>query len=938
MESAQPPLYPHYLPAQLTATIGRSQEIATIATQLLRPDRRLLTLTGPGGVGKTRLALEAALGLLKHFHDGVFFVSLAPLRDPVLVIPAIAQALHIEEVPHQPLLARLCEYLHEKHLLLILDNFEHVLTAGNQISELLANAPHLHVLATSREVLHIYGEYELTIHPLEVPDLSVSSSEQNIASFAAVTLFVERAQSVKPGFTLTPENMQTIAQICTQLDGLPLAIELAAARVKLLPPQAILSRLHSRLSLLTGGARNLPARQQTLRNTLDWSYDLLTEAEQRMFRRLGVFVGQWTLEAAEAINKDAEIEPFDLLSSLVDKSLIRPVEENTGELRFMLLETIREYALDRLDAQNECEAVQRRHAQYYIHLAERAERYLQGVDQHRWLRRLDRESANLWTALHWTIERKEIVLGLRLAGALVGYTQYRRLLNEGRNWFEELLASDKSIPSEAQEARNKVLYGAGIIASSRHELTLAQERLTESALFAATIEKPIIQALSYGMLAQLELHQGNYDHAWQHAEKGMQALEGNEDRWCRGILHNICGKVLNKQGKVRQSRTRHHISLMLLRESGDLFSQADVLVNLGSTMRLQGRLRSAQIFYQHSLQLFQEIGDRWNRTTCLNCIGDILRLEGNYGEAQTTFQESLSLATTLGYKQEKANALTGLGQVAICRGDMTTAARYLKESLRLTREMGHTPGIALLLLGLGDLERLRDSLPKAIDYYEQCLSLARASGDRLTMAGALFGLGDSARRQSQLERAILLLKQSIHLCWELEDKLGLTIALEAFASLCQQAGLPERSVQFFGAVGALHDTLQVPRTPAQEAAYEQEIATLRTELNETAFQENWGSGWSMALHLVLALIATIRLPAQSAHNQQSRPPAYPAGLTAREVEVLRLVAAGMTDARIAETLILSPRTVNTHLRSIYAKLGVSSRSAATRFAITQHLA
>jgi DNA-binding CsgD family transcriptional regulator len=270
---------------------------------------------------------------------------------------------------------------------------------------------------------------------------------------------------------------------------------------------------------------------------------------------------------------------------------------------------------------------------------------------------------------------------------------------------------------------------------------------------------------------------------------------------------------------------------------------------------------------------------------------------------------------------------------------MHTAARYLKESLRLTREMGHTPGIALLLWGLGDLERLQGHLLKAIDYYEQCLSLARASGDKPTMAGALFGQGEIARRQQENERACLLLKQSIHLSWELEDKLGLTIALEAFASLCKQSGLLERAVQFFGAVGALHDALQTSRTPAQAAIYEREIASIRTELSETAFQENWGSGWSMALHLVLALIANIRIPTRPSLDQpQACPPAYPAGLTTREVEVLRLVATGMTDARIAETLILSPRTVNTHLRSIYAKLGISSRSAATRFALEQHLA
>jgi predicted ATPase/DNA-binding CsgD family transcriptional regulator/Tfp pilus assembly protein PilF len=927
----------YQVPAQMNLTIGRAQEIAALTALLRRADVRLLTLTGPGGVGKTRLALELAREVRGDFQDGVFFVSLAPLREHELVLPALAQVIGIGEAAHHPLLERLKTYLCDKHLLLILDNFEHVLEAGSLLADLLSAAPDLKILVTSRAVLHLYGEHEFEVLPLALPDLSQPAQAFNTSS-AAIALFVERAQAVRPSFALTPENMLSVAQICVHLDGLPLAIELAAARIKLLTPQTILTRLQSRLRFLTGGARNLPARQQTLRNTLDWSYDLLNEAEQRFFRRLGVLIGNWTLAAAEsvAIREDEEIgEPFDLLASLVDKSLVRSIEDSAGETRFMLLETIREYALDRLAASGEQEAAQRRHAQFYLHLAEEAEPHLHNREQQTWLELLDREAANLWAAMRWAIAHNEATIGLRLASALTEFLQLRSSLSEGHNWLEELLAL--SLETQPSELRTRALYGAGLMAYMRNELALARSRLEEGCVLAADVGDRRTQALSAGTLALLELHQGNFANARSHVDEGTRVIAATGDKWCRGILHSIYGKVESKQCNFDRAQTRYHVSLMLLREVGDLRNQADALVNLAAMMRLQGKLRSAHFLYTKGLALFQEVGDRWSQATCLNGLGDILRLQGYYTEAHARFEACLTLTTQLGNKPERAAALTGLGQLAICQGDMSRAAQHLKESLRLTREIEHTPGIALLLLGLGDLERIKGDGAKAISYYEQCLALTRPMGDKVTMAGALFGLGDVARMQQNQRQACTLLKQSIHLSWEIGDRPGLATAIEVFAWFCRSIGLPERAAQFLGTADALHDGLQIPLSPIYNADHEQTIASLRGEIGEAAFSECWSYGHTMSLKLALSMVARISMPEQAASSPQERTPSYPARLTRREVDVLRLVATGMTDARIAETLILSPRTINTHLRSIYAKLGVSSRSAATRFAIEHNL-
>ena len=455
------------LPTSLTPLIGREQEVAAVCAQLQRPEIRLVTLLGPGGIGKTRLSVQIAAEMEADFAHGVCFVPLASVSDPGQIFPTIAQALGLrpaedhgqgwpgsgEAHSHDKsgsYIQQVQAYLRNKHMLLLLDNFEQLVLAAPMLADLLACCPRLHLLVTSQSALHISGEYEFAVPPLALPDLTHLPENENLAQVPTVALFLQRAQAIQSGFQLTKANARTIAQICTRLDGLPLAIELAAARIKLLPPQMLLKRLAHRLDVLTGSMRNLSARQQTLRNTFQWSYDLLSSEEQRLFRWLSVFVGGCTLEAADAVyNAKAEqaMEVLEGVASLLDKSLLRQTEQEGGELRLSMLETIREYGLECLVANGELEVAQQAHAAYYLALAQEAEPhlthavgirrrsrnrrnlaqgaglYLTGAEQILWLKRLEREYENLRAALQWSAAHgdEEMELALRLSSGLLAF-------------------------------------------------------------------------------------------------------------------------------------------------------------------------------------------------------------------------------------------------------------------------------------------------------------------------------------------------------------------------------------------------------------------------------------------------------------------------------------------------------------------------------------
>ncbi|WP_052569392.1 tetratricopeptide repeat protein [Ktedonobacter racemifer] len=931
------------LPLQMTATIGREQEIHAVSSQLRMENTRLVTLTGPGGVGKTRLSLEIARTLQDAFPRSIFFVSLAPLREREQILLAIASAFGVHEGGKETLTERLEAYLNERRCLLLLDNFEHLLKGADLVAELLATAPQLKILVTSREPLHLYGEQEIEVLPLPLPRQAENAYVPREES-AALRLFVERAQAVKPSFTLTQENYATIAEICQRLDGLPLALELAAARIKILSPQALLTRLSSRLTLLVGGPRNLPQRQQTLRNALNWSYDLLTEAERRAFRRLGSLIGTWDLGAAAACMAiSSESEALEMLSSLVDKSLVRSLASERDEPHFMLLETLHEYACASLQQSGEQEESEHGHANYYLRLAEEADANMRGSEQQHWLARLDQESPNLLLALHRVLVRQNAQLALRLGSALSDYLLLRHTQSTQHNWLEEILALDAS--AELHSYRARILYVAVCQARLQGNTARASQRLEECLELAERVDDLRVRALALSELGMLAMQRGEYARARELAMQGIQVLSTTSDKWGKSALHRIYGNIASKQGDVDAAQTHYLLSLMLLREVGEKRGLAEVYISLATIMHLRGKLRSAHYLYQRGLNYFEALEDRWGQVRCLNGTGAAYSAQGAYAEANKYLGQALTLAQQLGDREGQASALSYLAMARLNqwqegKEQLSEIATTLKESLRLANELKNLPGKAYTLLALGEVERLCDNSPSAQAYYNQCLDLAQRMNDKLTHTRILCAQGRLALEQGEYQLACTLLKESIQLAWQTGNHVALAGELESVAQLCLDSRQPELAVQLLASAHSLREKLQTPLPPIHQARHQQLYTNLKKEISAETWSESWNVGCALLLAQVVDLVSHITILTQDTTKTQSITPssANAFHLTARECEVLRLLALGHPDARIAQELVLSRRTVNTHLRSIYAKLGVSTRTAAARVAFEQQLA
>jgi predicted ATPase/DNA-binding CsgD family transcriptional regulator len=653
------------LPLSLTSFVGREHEIATAAKTLRQDGVRLLTLTGPGGVGKTRLALRIAEELEGDFPDGVWFVPLAPVRDPALVAATVATTLGVREARGHPLVAALQIYLLDKRALILLDNFEHVLEAAPLVTDLLSTCPQLTVLGTSRTTLRLSGEHDLAVPPFAAPDLGRLPSLEALSNEPAVRLFIDRAHAARDDFALNTDNATTVAQICQRLDGLPLAIELAAARSKFLPPQALLDRLEQRLPLLTGGPRDAPARLRTMRDAIAWSHDLLSEEEQTLFRRLAVFAGGFTLEAAEAVTGEPGVDVFAGVEVLVDQSLVRRLDIVADEEpRFGMLETVREFGLERLKASGEEQSIRERHATYFLALAEAAEPQLRGSAQDRWLDRLQTAHDDLRAALRWSLTA-DTEMALRLAGDLHWFWYLRGHWSEGRSWLEDALVGGGS---EARTpARMKALAGAGILAFTVNDGGSARARLEESTAIGRELADPA--GTAYG-LHFLE----------------MGAFYFGE----RAVARNLSE------------------SIDLFRSAGDTWGLATALCSRGISAILLGD-PAASALIEESLALAHELGDAWLLARTLNYAGELARLAGDAGRARTYYEESLALYRKLGHWEGTTRELLNLGYAVQHLGDPRRAAECFAEALPVGREHGdrwhvahYIAALAGTALALGD--------------------------------------------------------------------------------------------------------------------------------------------------------------------------------------------------------------------------------------------
>jgi predicted ATPase/transcriptional regulator with XRE-family HTH domain/Tfp pilus assembly protein PilF len=839
------------LPSMLTGLIGREKEEARIVGLLHDHQVRLLTLTGAPGIGKTRLALQVATRLasqaLRHFGDGVFFVQLATLQDPALVVPTIAQTLGLQEAGGQPVEEVLVDFLRDRKRLLLLDNLEQILDSAPAIVKLLERCAGLKVLATSREALHVRGEHRFRVQPLDLPDLSLfpSAAEQipqspnhypqslisDLSSCASVELFVERAQAVSPDFTLSMENAEDIAEVCIRLEGLPLAIELAAARVDHLSLRDIRTALNSRLKLLTGGARDLPLRQRTLRSAIEWSYGLMSDAEQKVFRRLSVFSGGSTSEAAEAVcnaPRDLDASIADVLTALVDKNLLRAqrVAEHVDggyadglpeKLRFGMLETIREYASEKLWASwgaskgagvrveegEEGEVTAKAHALYFMKLAEEAAPKMRGAEQLEWFSRIEAEHHNFRAALRWAREKTShtslfnshaltrqnqeaepgevVYIGLHTAVSLAYFWYVRGYFSEGR---EELIA---------------VLAAVSAFSTSHPS-------------------SPLLPSM------QLD----------------------------RARALNIAGVLANEQSDYASARSLFEEGLPIAREIGDAELIARILNNLAVTAHDQSDYAAAQDLWEESLSLARKIGQKEQIAIMLTNLGLIACRRGKYDAARALHEQSLEISRETGNQRGVALALNNLGEVAYCQVDYGAARAFHEESLSIQQKINNRWGIAASLVNLGLVAFMQGDYASAASLYRQSLAEGREIGHKATTAESLHNLGLVALAQGDYANARASFEEGLTIQSQIGDKIGLAANLLSVAGAITESGEAERGARLLGAASALFDRLGVMLRPEQRLLYERAAYLARAQLGETNFAKSVAEGRAMTAEEAVA--------------------------------------------------------------------------------------
>jgi len=690
------------IPTQPTELIGRDEEVASLTSLMQRPSKRLVTLTGPGGVGKTRLAIRVAEHALAHFTNGVVFIDLSAIQCASLVGSSIATRFGLDLRGQRSPQQVLADYLCEKHLLLVLDNYEQVIASAPVLGDLLASCQDLKMVVTSRELLRLQGEHEFPVCPLKLPPSGDDIEPAATARYAAIQLFVERAQAVRPDFTLTADNMRAVAAICGRVDGLPLAIELAAKRVKLLPPQALLARLDERLPLLSGGAVDSPSRLQTMCNAIGWSYDLLDDFQKSLFRWLSVFVGGCTVEAAEAICATSDVRSIDVLeglAALVDKSLVRQVEHVDSTGRLILLETIREYGRTLLAVGDEHTAVADRHADYYAELAEEANSWLEGAEQRIWLDRLEREHDNLRAALRWFEGHGSLDRAVHLAGALYKFWMHRGHVAEGRDNLERLLALTVDMDLDAR--RTRALNGAGALAGVAGAHTQTRKHL-EGALM------------------------------------GYQTL--GDTRGVATVLNNL-GALTTDQGTYGQAREFFERSIALARAVNYSALLATTLGNLGELSQRQCLYERSGKELEEGIAISQSLDDAHGVGLQLCNLGRVSIELGEYERAADELKRSLAISRMYSYEGLTIQALADLGRLASIANDDDTAIGLCEQAVAAGRLFGGAKLLGEALLVLAAVLHKQGSIDRSRHVYHDALNVAESIGSAVGVPDCIDGLG-----------------------------------------------------------------------------------------------------------------------------------------------------------------------------------------------------
>ncbi len=886
MSAAMSSDQPEFLPTPLTPLVGRISEVAAACQLLARPEVRLLTLTGPGGVGKSRLAVRLAAEINEQFPDPLVYVDLSPITDPSLVPSTVAHAMGVLEMGERPLLDRLLLAFADRQGLLVLDNFEQVISAASLVSSLLVTAPGLTIIVTSRLTLRVSGEQEFPVPPLSTPDPAHLPALDEMETCDSVALFVQRARSVKPDFSLNEGNRAAIAMICARLDGLPLAIELAAARSKVLSPAALLARLSNRLRLLADGPRDLPDRLRTMRDAIAWSYDLLPGPEQTLFRRLGVYAGGFTLvsvdaaasrdlpatdtapepvssvETSDVSSPPAPIAALDTLEALVDQSLVTAETAPDRADRFRMLETIRAYALELLDDHNELEAAQRGHALEFLELAEASLIGLIGAEQATWFTRLEAEHDNLRAALAWGLER-DPRLALRTAGALWRFWSMGGHLTEGRTWLQKVLAQADAAPASPR-------------------------------------------ALAFCGLATLAEDQNDY----------VQA-------------------------------TRYYLdTLRLSREIEDYPGVVRALSGLGRSAHDRGSYEESIAYHEEALAVSRSLGEPRAIAVSLSGLGIVSMYRGDNPRAAELMGEALIILRSIGDIAAATIATNNLGVIAHRLGDLPRAQELHEEALALCEASGHQSGIAASLVNLGEIAEQAGDMSRAEELTQRALITYRDIGERRGAGVALRNLGWQAWTQGRTVAAIDRLTESLTLFQEIGDQRAVTDNLVTFA-LIGAPSHPERAARLLGAGVTIRATLGAAADNDQETTA---AAILHDRLDAERYTAAWTEGATLSIDDAVAEalgLAAMLGPGIAPPVQRPAPAPAPiapvanrelASLTARERDVLRELMSGASSREISEALGISLRTEATHVGNILGKLGVESRAAAVAHAFRHRFA